>query len=196
MNRELKEEVSAAAALGLCPQPIWSSHPYVCSLQICSSRTCLSRIGGEEEDKSWLLLTDVLPQTKAANVTWQKLVMSYIPRCLLIGTLLGRLHSFNTGNGTGLLSATMSGTTKSFLSREVGKCAWDQREVEQAGAFLGKPIYCISRTGLNVSTLHLCSCYTHTGAISLNDPNYKNTEGGTLLTNQTRLSWLNFCCFL
>lgn len=81
--------------------------------------------------------------------------MGSIPGCLLIGTHLRRLRSFNTGNGTGLPYHVRYHEEVPLQGGE--RCAGDQREPEQAGAFLGKPVYCISRTGLNVSMLHLRS---------------------------------------
>lgn len=129
------------------------------------SRNCLFRISGEEEEKSRLLLTDISPQTKAANIISQKPVLGYLPRCLPIAP-------FFISHIVWVLSMAQD---SSVLPRQVpqrafsphGKCAWDQRESEQAGAFLGKPIYCICRTGLNVSTLHL-----HSKAISPDGRNY------------------------
>lgn len=114
--------------------------------------------------------------------------MGSIPGCLLIGTHLLRLRSFNTGSGTEL---RYHGRYYEDLPLQGGgRCAGDQKEPEQAGAFLGKPVYCISRTGLNVSMLHLRSPYTHTLGqfLSMVPTTRILTEGGTLMTNQTRLS--------
>lgn len=70
---------------------------------------------------------------------------------------------------------------KKLPSQEGWKLAWCQKELEQTGALLGKPvyIYCISLPGLSVSWLHSCSLYTHTqGQFILVGPTTRLPKGG------------------
>lgn len=151
--------------------------PYNLQKNITKTLLTASRIVREEEGKSWLLLTGVSPPTKATNMTCQKLHTK-----MLTDKAPGYHVKYH----------------KKLPSQWGWKRAWDQKELKRAGAFLGKTIYiyCISLLGLSVSLLHLCSPYPHKGTIYLGGPSYKAAEGETLMTDQTRLSWLNLCCFL
>lgn len=121
--------------------------PDVCR-KVTKTFLTASRIVREEEGKSWLPLTGVSPQIKAANIICQKLYTQ-----MLIDKAPGYHVKYH----------------KKLPSQWGWKRAWDKKELQQAGAFLGKPIYiyCISLPGLSVSLLHLCSPYTHKGTTYL-----------------------------